>query len=150
MKEVSAAPSHLLVVCKKTCKCKLTFFLIWSKNPRLLKSDAWNSARSLQSQSCVCVCVCLYVPACSETWGWAGSLLPSRHTAVVSWRGGEAAYRLSHCVTHWRCLRLFHKLPRINLFVRRKWALCNLQGIFLLGICQGYLEMLFGKVKTRW
>ena len=46
------------------------------------------------------------------------------------WR--EAAYRLSHCVTHWRRLRFFflffffHKLPRINFVRQEKVGACSL------------------------
>lgn len=110
----------------------LTFFLIWSKNLWLLKCRAWKETFAVERQSSLCVRGYVrVVRACSETWGWAGSLL-SLQTGEVFWRGGEAAYRLSHCVTHtdavWDSLFFFffslsHKLPRTNLFARRKWAL---------------------------
>lgn len=64
------------------------------------------------------------------------------------WRGGEAAYKLSHYVTHWRCLRLFHKLPHINLVIRRSGCLFSWENISF-GICRlAYSpEPLFIKVK---
>lgn len=92
-----------------------------------------------------CVHVC-DVQACSETWGWAGSLLSLQ---TDWWRLLDAVERpptgwvtVSHTDAVWD---FFHKLPRINLVVRRKWALV-LEN-FALNMSRLFPELLFGKWK---
>lgn len=131
----------------------LTFFLIWSKNQQLLKSSAWNRGFPVRSQSSLCACVMSERVVKLEDG--PAVCFHSRQIGEVFltwWR--EAAYRLSHCVTHWRRLRLFFfffsfpQTPTYQ-FCSSGESGCLFSNI-ALRICQGYSpKLLFRNWKNE-